>query len=83
MTSPSELVYQSGQSFKVLNDTIVLYSEQMPYGYSTVAEIGGKFHYLGGEFANLTTAIFAWEYVRGRLLTKEEMRQVLIEHNLI
>jgi hypothetical protein len=83
-TTPlSEVVYRDGQSFKILDSDIVLYSEKMAYGYNTVAELDGKLHYLGGEFSNLTTAIFAWEYIHGRLLTKEEMRQVLVEHNII
>lgn len=83
MTSVSELLYQGGQSFHILNDTITLYSEKMDYGYSTVAEIHDKLYYLGNELSNITTAIFAWEYVNNRLLTKTELQQVLIDHKIL
>lgn len=83
MTQPSEVVYQDGYAFKILNDNITIYSEATPFGYNTVAELDSKMTYLGSELVNLTTAIFAWEYIHGRLLTKEELHQVLTDHSLV
>lgn len=78
-----EVVYQGGTVFQVLGSTIRLYSELMDYGYSTVAEIDGVIHYVGDEPPSLTTAIFAWEDTNNRFLTKEELRGVLKEHQLL
>ena len=77
------IVYHSCANFKVLESQINLYSEKMDYGYNTVAEVDDKLYYLGNELPNITTAIFAWEYINNRLLTKEELRQVLLEHNVL
>jgi hypothetical protein len=82
MTETSELVYLAGLSFQILGETIILYSEKMEYGYNTAAQIGDKIHYLGDELPNLSTAIFAWEYTHQRLLTKEELRQVMSQYNI-
>lgn len=79
-TTPSETLYHAGVSFKIAGEIVHLYCEQVPYGYSTVAEVDDKIYYLGSELPNLTTAVFAWEYIRGRQLTQEELRQVLTDH---
>jgi hypothetical protein len=70
-------------SFKVMGQTINLYSEDFGYSLSTVADMGDHFHYLGNEHPNVTAAIFAWQEVNGRDLTNEELRQVLVENNLL
>lgn len=77
------IVYHNCATFKVLESTIHLYAERMDYGYNTVAEVDDKLWYLGNEYPNLTTAIFAWEYINNRLLTKEELRQVLLDHKVL
>lgn len=77
------IAYHKCSTFKVLEATIHLYSEELEYGYSTVAEVDNQIHYLGNELPNITTAIFAWEYIFNRLLTKEELRRVLNEHNIL
>lgn len=77
------IVYHNCTTFKILDTTIHLYSETMGYGYNTVAEVGDKIHYLGNEFPNITSAIFTWEALNNRLMTKAELRQVLIDNDIL
>lgn len=77
------LVYKDCNTFKVLGKEINLYSEDMEYGRNTVAEMDDFFHYLGNETPNVAAAIFAWQEVYGRDLTNEELRQVLIDNQLL
>lgn len=77
------LVYHNCASFRVLSSTIHLYSEKMHYGLNTVAEVDDKIHYLGNELPNITTAVFAWEDLNGRSMTKEELRQVMIDNEIL
>lgn len=76
------IIYHSATTYQILGQKVHLYSEQLGEVLNTVAEIGDKIHYLGNEFANLTTAVFAWEDLNGRPLTKEELRQVLNDNNI-
>lgn len=77
------IIYHKCSTFQVLDSAIHLYSEELQHGYSTIAEIGDKLFHLGNEVANISTAIFAWEYVNNRLLTQEELRQVLTENKVL
>lgn len=77
------IVYHECTTFKVLNLKIHLYAEKLAHGYNTVAEVGDKVHYLGNELPNITSAIFAWEDLHGRLMTKAELRQVLIDNKIL
>lgn len=70
-------------SFMVLGKEVHLYSEELPQGRNTVAEVGLRFHYMGSEIPNVATAIYAWQEVNGRDLTTEEFRQVMLDNNVI
>jgi hypothetical protein len=70
-------------SFKVLDKEVHLYSEELPQGRNTVAEIDIRFHYMGSEIPNVATAIYAWQQINGRDLTTEEFRQVMLDNNII
>ena len=78
-----EIVRHDCKTFTVLGQVIHLYSEELDSGRSTVAEINGYYHYLDHEYPTVSTAIFAWQDVNRRELTNEELRQVMIENNLI
>lgn len=69
--------------FTVLGQEIKIYSENLGNSYSTVADMGDHYHYLGNECPTVTAAIFAWQEVNGRDLTNEELRQVLVDNYLI
>jgi len=70
-------------TFKVLGQEVHLYSEELPQGRNTVAEIEVRLHYMGSEIPNVATAVYAWQEVNGRDLTTEEFRQVLFDNNII
>jgi hypothetical protein len=78
-----EIVRHDCKTFTVLGQAIHLYSEVLESGRSTVAEINGQFHYLGTEYPTVSSAIFTWQDINKRELTNEELRQVMIENNLI
>lgn len=77
------LVRKDYVTFKVMDKEINLYSEDMKYGLSTVAEIDDHFYYLGDELPVIASAILAWQKVNDRDLTNEELRQVMIDNHLI
>ena len=77
------IVRNDGIPFKVMGQEIWLYSEDLGYDRNTVADMGNCIHYMGNEPPNVATAIFAWQEVNGRDLTNEELRQVMVDNNLI
>lgn len=77
------IVRNDGTLFKVLDQEIWLYSEDLGYDRNTVADMNGYFHYMGNEPPNVATAIFAWQEVNGRDLTSEELRQVMADNHII
>jgi hypothetical protein len=77
------IVYDSGILFKVMGEEVRLYSEEFEHRYNTVAEINHFFHHMGNEPNSISTAIFAWQEVKGRDLTTEELRQVMIDNGLL
>ena len=77
------IVYQKCVTFKVMGEEIHLYSEELQHGRNTVAEINDRYHHMGDEPANVATAIFAWQEVKGQELSSEELHQVMVDNNLI
>lgn len=78
------IVYHKCVTFKVMNEEIHLYSEELQEGHiNTVAELDEEFHYMGDEPVSVATAIYAWQEVKGRDLSNEELRQVMVDNNLI
>lgn len=75
--------YKDYVTFKIMGNDINLFSEELQYGKNTVAEIDGHMHYLGNENPTISSAIFAWQEVNNRDLTNEELRQVMIDNNLL
>jgi hypothetical protein len=77
------IVRNDCSSFKVMGQTINLYSENLGRSISTVADMGEYFYYLGNELPNILAAVFAWQEVNGRDLTNEELHQVIIDNQII
>lgn len=77
------LVYKDYLTFTLMGKEINLISDETAYGRNTVVEIDGHYHYMENEPSNVATAIFAWQEVNGRDLTSEELRQVMVDNNLI
>lgn len=70
-------------TFLVLGQEVNLFSDQLSSGLNTVGELEDKFYYLGSELPNITAAIFTWQDIKGRELTSEEFRQVLLDNKII
>ena len=77
------IVYKDYLTFDVMGKTINLISNETAYGRNTVVEIDSHYYYMDNEPSNVATAIFAWQEVNGRDLTGEELRQVMIDNDLI
>lgn len=77
------LVRKDCMSFTIMGEEVNLISDETAYGRNTIAEIGNLYHYLGDENSSIATAIFAWQEVKGRELTEEELRQIMLENHLI
>ena len=63
------IVRRDCETFRVLDQEVHLYSEVLPLGRNTVAEIGHRLQYMGTEIPNVATAIYAWQEINGRDLT--------------
>jgi len=71
------------QTFIIMGQTITLISDECAHGLNTVADMGDFNHYMGNEYPTISTAIFAWQEVNNRLLTSQELRQVMIDNGII
>ena len=49
----------------------------------TIAEIDNNFYYLGERLADISAAIFAWEYVYDKKLSPEQINQVILEGKIL
>lgn len=78
----TEVIRKDFVSFRMLKESVNLYSEELFFGRNTVAELNGQFYYMGGEAPSLSSAIFAWQEVHNRLLSSEELKEVLHDNRL-
>lgn len=69
-------------AFDILGNHIILFASETAYGNLAVAELDNTFHQLGNQPVNISTAIRVWEYLNNRLLTNEELDQVIIDNGL-
>jgi hypothetical protein len=82
---PEEVLIRNDyRTFKFLKHPVNLYSEELSFGRNTVAELNGQFYYLGDEPSSLASAIFAWQEVHNRVLTVDELKEILRDniHNI-
>ena len=77
------IVYNNCQVFKILDEELTIISDETAYGRNTVVEIDKVFHYMGDEFPGVAAAIYAWQEVKGRDLTNEELHQILEDNKLL
>lgn len=77
------IVYKNYQVVKILGEEVNVISDETAYGRSTVVEIDRVFHHMGEEFPGVAAAIYAWQEVKGRDLTNEELHQILEDNSLL
>jgi len=79
-----DIVYKNYQSYTILGQVIDLFfDEETCYGLNTVLEINNNLHYLGDEPANISAVISCWEELNGKFLSQQELKQVMVDNNLI
>ncbi len=77
-----EAIYDIGIVYNVMGIKISFYSEEITEGLSTVADVGGKFHYLWNQIPNIETAVVLWQKLNNKILDVNELNQVMIDNNL-
>lgn len=77
------IVYKNYQAFDILGEELIIVSDETAYGRNTVIEINKVFHHMGDEFPGVAAAIYAWQEVKGRDLTNEELHQILEDNKLL
>lgn len=77
------IVRKDCMTFIIMGEEVDLFCDETSYGRNTVAKIGNYYHYLGDENSSIATAIFAWQELYERELTEDELRQIMIDNNLI
>lgn len=76
-------VYKDYTSYTIRGMKVGIITDETSHGRNTVAEINGKYHYLGDEFPGIAAAIFAWQEFFGEDLTNEELHQIMIDNHII
>jgi ABC-type branched-subunit amino acid transport system substrate-binding protein len=74
------LVYKNYKTFKILDDEIIVISNETEYGISTAVEINSTIYYLGLEEPTLENVMFAWQDFNETLLSEEQFEQILKEN---
>ncbi len=77
------IVYKNYQAFQVLGEELIIISDETAYGRNTVVEIDNIYHHMGDEFPGVAAAIYAWQEVKGRDLTNEELHLILEDNKLL
>lgn len=77
------IVYKDYISFSILQDEVILICSDTAYGRNTVAEINDQRYYLGDEQPTLGAACLAWQAIKGRDLSDNEMHKILADNSLI
>jgi hypothetical protein len=77
------LVCKDYITFLVLGQEINLITDDCYFGRNTVAEINNQYHYLGNEKPTIGIAILAWQEFNKRELNQEELRQVMIDNQIL
>ena len=75
--------YKDYISFNILGHEVNVISDETAMGRNTVVEIDNSFYYMGDEYPTVSTAIFAWQEFKNCELNSEELRQVLIDNDII
>lgn len=70
-------LYHDCITYNLFGTDVYLYSDEYEFGISTVAEIEGRFYYLGSEPPSLLAAIFAFQEFYDIELSDEELKQLL------
>lgn len=68
--------------YHVVDMSIELISDATAYGWQTVAEVAGEYHYLGDEAVSLETAINLYQHLIGRTLSQQEIQFVMDDNVL-
>jgi len=77
------IVYKDYISFTILEDQVNLIHSDTVYGPSTVAEINEQYHYMGNELPTLATAIVAWQEIKDKDLSDEDVQKILVDNKFI
>jgi len=70
-------------TFIVMGQSITLISDECAHGLNTVADMGDFMFHMGNEYPTISTAIFAWQEVNNKMLSTQELRQVMIDNGII
>jgi hypothetical protein len=76
-----EVIYKNYETFLLLGEELNLISDETDQGLNTVAELGDLYHYMGQEPVSLTAAVIAYQEIKGRFLTDEELDKVLADND--
>jgi hypothetical protein len=71
------VVYKNYETYNVLGSEVNMISDETDYGINTIAEINGKYFYLGKENPELATAMIAWQNITNQIISLEQIDQVI------
>ncbi len=77
------IVSDDGIPYKVLGSELKFYADETAYGWNVVVEYNEKYHYLGSEPINIQVAVSFWQEQNNRMLSQDELKQVMLDNHLI
>lgn len=75
-----EILYKDYMTFNILGEELNIISDETDYGLNTVGELSGTYYYLGNQPPILASAIIVWEILHDKLLSDEELTQIIKEN---
>lgn len=78
-----EIVLDDSISYRILDSEVKFYADETVYGWNVVAEYNDTFYNLGNESIGIQLAVFFWQEKNGRELFQDELKQIMLDNDLI
>jgi len=71
-----KMVYDVSKKFKILKDTVSVYSEHINGVLCNVVELNNLFYYIGDEDITLFNVALAWQELTGKTLSTQDFQKI-------
>lgn len=77
------IVVDTTLKYKIQGTEISLFNSETAYGFHTCAEVKDEYYYLGDVSLLIETAVNCWQYINGRMLSSEELHEIMVENEFL
>lgn len=76
------IVYDGSITYNILGSEVKFYVDMTAYGQNVVAEYNNEYYYWGDEIVNIELALIFWQEHNNKMLSQDEVNQIMIDNNL-